>query len=103
MEATSNSDELRRCSVFYGSAFPSAKKVELLDPNHFLNKRNLLYEDSTDRFFEVRCFERDGIFFFGQNVINSTLRSTQRATSTASPRSTPSSCSCRTCGATSAR
>ena len=74
METTSNSEELRRCSVFYGSVFPTAKKVEVLDPSHFLNKRNLLYEESSDRFFEVRCFERDGIFFFGQYVVNSKPR-----------------------------
>lgn len=74
MESTGNCEELRRCSVFYGSAFPKARKIDLLDPNHFLNRRNVLYEEDSDRFFEVRCFERDGIFFFGQNVVNSRPR-----------------------------
>jgi Ydr279p protein family (RNase H2 complex component) wHTH domain len=62
--------EISRMKVFFGSVFPKAQKFNIEDPGHTLHLRNLVFDDSTKKIFEVRCFERPGIHFFGQRVLN---------------------------------
>ena len=75
MDKEEEGSELKNCSVFFGDAFPLGKKIEIKDKNHFLSARNLVYDQTTQRFVEIRCFQRRGVFFFGQRVINSSLMS----------------------------
>jgi hypothetical protein len=59
--------------VFLCTKFPKAQQIFIRDPNHFLNKRNLLYSKETNEFFIVSSFERKGIAFFGDRVLQGRL------------------------------
>jgi hypothetical protein len=83
MEKQAGKDlECQRMMVFIGQHFPNGKKVKLVDNNHFLNNRNVILDQKTKKFYEIRCFERRGLHFFGQRVLNSNLSSHQTATCT---------------------
>lgn len=63
--------ECQKMMVFIGTHFPTAKKVKLADDKHFLFNRNVILDQKDKKFYEVKCFERRGIHFFGQRVLNS--------------------------------
>jgi hypothetical protein len=60
----------KNLKVFLGDTYPQSSKIDISDPGHALNDRNIVFSEKDSTFYEIRCFQRPGLHFFGQMVLN---------------------------------